>query len=444
MTRLRWKLLLAMLAVVTVTIGTSALMTRRVTHQEMLRVMVAVRKPRGGVAPIEQHFLKHGSWRGVETALDSMQRSVVVTDANHRVVAVSNDLRGSSVRVSADDTVNVVQNGARMTIRFPPVMVRDLLVYFLPERAILDPGKVAFSTLDRRLITTFAAAALVALLLTLLLSRQITHPIERLTGAVEEMAAGRLPAHVEARGHDEIAQLARSFNRMSDSIAAQEELRRRMVVDVAHELRTPLTNLRCELEAIQDGLASPDAPRIASLHEEALHLGRLVDDLQELAVAEAGGLQLHRERVDLGELVMRAVDLFRGEAERRSMQIAMANDGRVFVDADPTRVRQIVRNLVSNALQHTPDGGRVEVSVRRDGEVARVSVADNGRGIPAEQLEKIFERFYRVDEARGRDSGGAGLGLAIVRRLVEAHGGRVWAESGDAGATLTFVLPLAS
>jgi signal transduction histidine kinase len=195
------------------------------------------------------------------------------------------------------------------------------------------------------------------------------------------------------------------------------------------------TNLRCELEAIQDGLAQPDTARIASLHEEVLHLQRLVEDLQDLAIAEAGALQLHLERIDLGAAVARIV----------GAQAEVTAEPGILVAADPTRLRQVVHNLLANAASHTPDGALVRVRVARAGGDATVSVADRGPGIPANELERIFERFYRVEQARGRARGGAGLGLAIVRRLVELHGGRVWADSvaGD-GATLTFSLPLAS
>ncbi len=296
-------------------------------------------------------------------------------------------------------------------------------------------------TLDRRLIATFAAALLVAFVLTFVLSRRITRPVERLTVAVEEMARGALPAPVPVSGRDEIAELARSFNAMAAAIANQDELRRRMVSDVAHELRTPLTNLRCELEAIHDGLAVADAARVASLHEEILHLTRLADDLQELAVAEAGGLHLQLEAVDLGSTVARAAGLLRAEAERRRIALTI-EETEAMVIADHTRIGQIVRNLLTNALQHTPDGGRIGVTVRRDEAGVVVSVTDTGHGIPAAELERVFERFYRVDESRNRDSGGAGLGLAIVRRLVELHGGKVWAESSPDGARFTFTIPL--
>src|SRR5262249_10339464 len=178
--------------------------------------------------------------------------------------------------------------------------------------------------------------------------------------------------------------------------------------------------------------ADPEPARVASLHEEVLHLGRLVEDLQELAIAEAGALRLHKERIDLGDAVARVV----------GAQAELDVEPGLLVDADPTRLRQVLHNTPGKAAR---PAGRVRVRVMRAGGEARVAVTDDGPGIPAHELEHIFERFYRLDPARGRGAGGAGLGLAIVRRMVELHGGRVWAESGEGdGATFTFTMPLAS
>lgn len=440
MSRLRWKLLVAMLAVVALATGLSALLTRRVTHQELRRVLLS-RPPRPDLGPLQRHWEARRNWSGVEAVLDRMPARVVLTTRERSLVAASREVRDGSIVVSPGDVVTVIRPGVQLVIRIAPVQVGDALVYVLPAGQPLERDSVA--SLDRGLLLTFSAATLAALLLTILLSRRITGPVERLSLAVETMARGGRPAHVEVKGRDEIAQLARSFNSMAGALGEQEELRRRMVGDVAHELRTPITNLRCELESIQDGLTAADPPRLASLHEEVLHLGRLVDDLQELAVAEAGGLRLQRERIDLGAIVSAATARFLTEAEKRGIALSVRSDP-VIADADPTRIGQIVANLLGNALRHTPDGGHIDVVVRRaDGE-GLVTIADSGPGVPAAELERIFERFYRVDSARGRESGGAGLGLAIVRRLAELHGGRVWAESTPRGARFTFAIPASS
>jgi two-component system sensor histidine kinase BaeS len=287
-------------------------------------------------------------------------------------------------------------------------------VYFVPHER---PEHL--ESLDRRLLITSAIAILVAVILTFLISRHITRPIEQLTAAVQEMARGRTRTNVPVRGRDEIARLATSFNEMSDAIANQQELRKRMVGDVAHELRTPVTNLRCELESVQDGLATPN---IASLHEEVLHLQRLIDDLQELTLADAGGVKLQLQTLDLVAALEPIV------------KAPIDAQARPIVRADPLRLGQIMRNLLANAAQYNP-----RVVIRAENGNAIVSVIDSGPGIPPDELEHIFERFYRLDESRTQK--GAGLGLAIVRRLVELHGGRVWAENvPGGGAAFTFTI----
>ena len=442
MSRLRWKLLAAMVALVAVTIGITALFTRRVTHEQVHRLLVkrAPVRPDDSVRPLEDHLRSTGGWDGVDAAIDRIAGARVVLAAlSGEVIAVSAALRGARVTVDAEDRVTAALGNAQLKVQLPPVVIRDAegrpaaRAYVLPADELDEPmAQRELAAVDRSLVALFGIATLVALVLTVLISRQITRPVEQLTTAVLEMGRGATPAPVPVRGRDELARLAASFNAMAGAVATQEELRRRMVGDVAHELRTPLTNLRCELEAIQDGLAVPDAARIGSLHEEVLHLQQLVEDLQDLALAEAGALRLHRQRIELGAAVAKIA------GDRARLDVT---DG-IAVDADPTRLRQVLDNLLANAAAH---GERVEIRVaRREGE-AQVSVTDDGPGIPAAELDRIFERFYRLDEARGRERGGAGLGLAIVRRLIELHGGRVWAESTPgAGATLTFTLPLAS
>ena len=450
MTRLRWKLLAAMVALVVVTIGVSGLFTRRVTHDQVLRLMVrhAPLPLDEAVQPLEDHLRATGGWGGVDAVLDgaaaASQSRVVLTTPGGDVIAASSDLRSAKVTVDGDRLIAAGERDGhlqQLAVRIPPVVIHGpdgravAHAYVLPRSDFENTAAWReMAAIDRRLIAIFAIATVVAVLLTVLVSRRIVTPIERLTAAVQDVGRGK-PARVPVTGRDEIARLATAFNAMADAVTTQEELRRRMVGDIAHELRTPLTNLRCDLEAVQDGLATPDAARIASLHEEVLHLQRLVEDLQDLAVAEAGALALELERIDLGAAVARIVG---AQAD------VAAGDG-IMVDADVTRLRQVVDNVVANAVRHSPSGERVQIRIARAGGDATVSVIDRGPGIPAADLDRIFERFYRVDEARGRARGGAGLGLAIVRRLVELHGGRVWAESVEGhGATFTFTLPLAS
>jgi two-component system sensor histidine kinase BaeS len=259
------------------------------------------------------------------------------------------------------------------------------------------------------------------------------------------MEAGDLSRRVPVRGEDEIAGLARAFNAMADRRATAERLRRDLVNDVAHELRSPLTNMRAQIEALQDGLAAPTPETLASLEEEARLLERLVDDLQELALAEAGQIELERGPVDVLTEVQRAVQGLRPRLDEKDLRVEIdIPAGLPPVFADARRMGQVLRNLLGNAATHTLPGGLVRVSAWGEAGEVRTTVADTGPGIPPEHLPFLFERFYRADASRARATGGAGLGLAIVKQLAEAHGGRVWVESEPGrGAVFGFSLPMA-
>ncbi len=316
-------------------------------------------------------------------------------------------------------------------------------------------------------------AVLVAVLLGFILSRRITLPLRGLTLAAGRVASGDFSGRVEVRSKDELASLAAAFNTMAESLAKAEEQRRRLFSDIAHELKTPIAVIQGNLEAIADGVADPTPERIASLQEETALLTRLVTDLRDLSLAESGQLKLHPQPADLGELVGGAVAGVLTQAEERGVEVAAsAEEGLPTVLADPDRVGQILRNLIANALRYTPSGGTVTVSASSyqpsaistqhpaphvqhaeprtqnsasGASFVRVSVSDTGSGIPPEDLPHIFDRFYRVDRSRSRASGGTGLGLAVVKQLVEAHGGRVWAESElGRGAVFHFTLPAAA
>jgi signal transduction histidine kinase len=258
------------------------------------------------------------------------------------------------------------------------------------------------------------------------------------------MEKGDLTRRVRVQSRDEIGELAHAFNAMADGLTRLEQGRRRMVTDVAHELRTPLTNLRGYLEALQDGVAQPTPEVIQSLQEEALLLSRLVDGLQELALAEAGQLRLVRQPVAVDALIQQAVYALQPVAADKGLVVTCAAPPDLpRTIADPERVGQVLRNLLHNAMTHTPPGGRITVDAQVRDKAILVRVQDTGSGIAPGDLPQIFDRFFRADRSRARATGGAGLGLAIVRQLVELHGGQVWAESTlGAGSTFSFTLPI--
>ncbi len=248
------------------------------------------------------------------------------------------------------------------------------------------------------------------------------------------------------RHDDEIGRLGRAFNAMADDLARQEEVRRNLLADVAHELRNPIGIIQGELEAMMDGLVPFCPESIAAVHQETVLLGRLVGDLRTLSLAGVGQLKLKVDRVDPVGLVRSVVERGQGQSQERDVTLGLdAPTPAPEVRADVDRIEQVIRNLVSNALRHTPEGGLVTVRVRAASGSVEVSVVDNGTGVAPEELPFLFDRFYRGDRSRTNSKDGSGLGLAIVKRLVESHGGRVWAESElGKGMVFHFTLPTAS
>jgi signal transduction histidine kinase len=307
-----------------------------------------------------------------------------------------------------------------------------------------SPEETFFATINSALVQAVIIAGLVALLLALVLSNTILKPIRALTLAASRMEQGDLSQRVQIKTKDEIGGLAHAFNTMAQSLDRSEQLRRNLISDVAHELRTPLTNIRGYLEALQDEVIEPNPTLIASLYEEAVILSRLVTDLQDLTLAEAGQLHLQRAPIALQDLISNAVNSLALQARSKNLSLRVDVPSDVpLVEADPQRVGQILRNLLSNAIKHTLAGGEICVSAYTVGQEVEVRVKDTGVGIAAEHLPFLFKRFYRADPSRARATGGTGLGLAIVEQLVRAHGGRVEVESQvGQGTCFTFTLPV--
>ncbi|NYH52889.1 two-component system sensor histidine kinase BaeS [Nocardiopsis arvandica] len=329
---------------------------------------------------------------------------------------------------------------------------REQLDPYVAPAALLfidDPEREAAGVMPltgESLLRVFGVVLLVLVLtvvVSVVLSTRLVRPVRALTDAVRRMREGRAGSRVRVRDSGEIGQLADAFNEMAEHLERLEEQRKAMVSDVSHELRTPLSNLRGWLEAAQDGIADLDRDRMGMLVGETLLLQDIVDDLQDLALADAGKLRLSPEPVDAGLLVEQVVDSQRLRAGSAGLRLVAETEDVVLV-ADRTRLVQAIGNLLGNALRHTPAPGTVTVGARRSGGEAVIDVADTGVGIPARDLPYVFDRFWRAEKSRNRRTGGSGLGLAIVRNLVELHGGSVTVDSvlGE-GTTFTVRLPLA-
>ena len=314
---------------------------------------------------------------------------------------------------------------------------------------MLGPAERAYlASINSSLWLAGGLAALAAVALGLLFARQIAGPVRSLTTAARRLGAGDLDQRVPVHGRrNELGELAEAFNSMAEAVGRQEMLRRQMAADIAHELRTPLAVIQANLEAMLDGVRPLSAEEVADVHRETRLLSRLVTDLRDISLAETGQLPLRKELTDLSALVRTSVARFSSQAEEKGVRLDVeAADGELSADVDPDRIAQVLGNLLDNALRHAPAGGEVVVRLQpgTQRDEVRVTVRDTGSGIPEEHLPNIFERFYRADRARTRTDGGSGIGLAVVRQLIEAHGGRVWAESQPGkGATFGFVLPTA-
>jgi signal transduction histidine kinase len=293
---------------------------------------------------------------------------------------------------------------------------------------------------NRLLLLGGIAAGLLALGLGVLLARRATAPARELTRAARALASGDRSHRVAVEAADEFGEMAHAFNAMADAIEEEDRLRRAFAADVAHELRTPLAILRSQIEALQDGVEEPGPRALGSLHEETLRLARLVADLETLASAEAAGFSLERRPAPLRPLLEDAVREFAGPFDAADVRLEPRLDD-VTADVDPVRIRQVVSNLLSNALKFTPPGGIVRIELGREGGEAVLRVRDSGPGIPPDELPHVFDRFFRGRGARGR---GSGIGLTVARELVLAHGGGIVVESEPGrGTTFTVRLPLA-
>jgi two-component system OmpR family sensor kinase/two-component system sensor histidine kinase BaeS len=305
------------------------------------------------------------------------------------------------------------------------------------------------------------------LLLAVFFAQRLSRPLRDITRAAQQLAGGQLDVQVRRAPIRELDTLAQAFNAMARSLEQADKQRRQMTADIAHELRTPLTIIKGRLEGLQDGVYSPTPEEVDRLLGETALLERLIEDLRLLALAEAGQLPLYREPLDARDLLESARLAFAGQAASQGVALHIEAAGALSqIDADPQRMAQVLANLVANALRYTPEGGSITLRVSSEfkvmsSELAVYSadtqnsklktqnsvvfqVSDTGRGIAPEDLPHVFDRFYRADRSRARGSGGAGLGLAITRQIVVAHGGQIWAESElGHGTTISIALPVA-
>ncbi len=431
------------------------LLSRNADRSAFLRHRLAA--PDGLVSALADHHRARGSWDGVAPLLAGAEAMIppdlsgdlalVLVDTDGRVVAappgvaagepLRRGVRTATIGIDADGRpVGALVVAGRLPMRRPGPM---------------PPGAERARDFVERLSTGLLWLALLGGVLGVgvgvAISRGLSAPLDRLAAAARAVGARDFGQRVAPAGSAELVAVAHAFNDMAADLQRAERLRRDLVADVAHELRTPLTVLQGNLQAMLDGVYPIDAAEVGRLHDQTRVLSRLVDDLHALAQAEAGQLVLDRRPTDVAGFVEGVVAAFAPAAAAAGVDLAGDVPPRLpRMAVDPLRMAQVVQNLVANALRHTPAGGRVVVAGRAEGRDVAIEVRDTGEGIAAEDLGRVFERFYRADRARARASGGTGLGLAIARAIVQAHGGTIEAASAGVpgeGSVFTVRVPTA-
>lgn len=392
---------------------------------------------------LQTYYLAHGSWDGVDQL---PERTLLASEEDEEENRVDFWLLDEEQRIYLKPSESqMAQIGQVYTftgdeIRYPIIVDGQQVGTFIQQESLFDANALG-PLPEVLLISSFTA--LLTLLIGLFLMRRIVTPLADMMVAAQQVSAGDLSARVAVNGPDDFRTLTDSFNRMVATLEKNEQERRDLLADIAHELRTPLSILRGRLEGILDGIYSASEAQIAFVLEESLLMEQLVDDLRLLTLAEARQLRLERQPIELGELAQRLVELFEPEADEKEISLSTQIEPNLPpVLADPQRIAQVIGNLVGNALRYIPSGSHIEISVRRVKAGIALSVSDNGPGIPETELPYLFDRFWRGERSRARSSGGAGLGLAIAKQLIEAQGGHIEAQNqATGGLRVTFVLP---
>ena len=414
---------------------------------------------------VEDFYAQNGSWDGVDQVLSSAP-GVIAGHGSGRGQGQGGIQTQPGVQAgqrtfglaNADGVVLVGLEGlyptgdqlaqSQLDSGVPILYEGKLVGTLLSSRSLSYSGleQNFLNQVNQGLLWTLLAAVFVVSLLSLLMSGNFTRPIKALTTASRNLAEGKRTQLVEVGSSDELGELGESFNRMSLEIENAERLRKQMTADVAHDLRTPLTVIGGYVEAARDGALDLTPERLDVIGLEVNRLNRLVSDLRTMSQSDSGELLISREAVDPALLLSKIGEVFRLQTEQKGISLAVeAAEGLPAFSGDEGRLMQVLENLVANAIRHTPTGGEISLKVSEEAKNHKLlfSVADSGEGIPEEELPLIFERFHRVDKSRHADSNQSGLGLAIARAIVEAHGGKIWAESTrGVGTTIRFEIPL--
>lgn len=460
MNRLWVRLTLAVAGIIGISFGITAFTAQQYFFSEAnIRSMVSARLtwPAGLRAQLTEFYISHGSWQGVETVMAGAE-STLFLESRLRLTLILTDPEGRVLYAAADPDRPERLDASQLEQALPIKVAGDTVGFldlvsgerqsrrdFLPSSAEGSPRGFPEQVIGF-LLQVFLIVGVLATGFGMLVSRRLSAPLTHLVDGTQAIARRDLSFRVTEEGSTEMRELAYSFNEMAKALEDAETLRRNLLADVAHELRTPLTVLEGNLQAILDDVYPLEKAEIARLYDQTRHLHGLVNDLRLLAQAEARQLPLQRTSEDLVVLLEETADLFYALAGEKGISLHMnLPQSAVFATVDRVRLAQTLQNLLTNALKHTAAGGVISLSLRAEEKSATIAVADNGEGIASEDIAFVFDRFYRVDKNRTRDTGGVGLGLAIAQALVEAHDGRIDAASAGLGqgSTFTVRLPLA-
>ena len=486
---LQFRLLVAFTLVILLTIGAVFFMMWQAATGQIQQFGERVERMVGNRIQfvVTDYYLAHGNWEGVRPLVqqigEQFRHRVILADADGKIIAdsttetpdnqvnlesfISRTLTSSHERrdsLSPEPGVTppsepppLISFGPRMP--GPPAPAEPAsttsaesktigFLFILPltqSETGLEALQIMYRQLGNYFLLGACLAVVVAFLFTLFLSRRILSPVKELRTAAQRLGKGDFSQRVDIKDKSEIGELASTFNSMAGNLQRDEQLRQHMVSDIAHELRSPLTNVRGYLEAINDGLLKPDSATISSIYDETILLSRLVNDLQELSLAEAGELKLYCQPEEVAEIVRQSINAVQAKAVEKGLELSTDIPTNLpEVNIDFLRIRQVLLNLIENAMAHTTAGGTINVSASLNLDFVEVSVSDTGEGISAEEVVNIFERFHRVDKSRSRSTGGSGLGLTIARYIVEEHQGKIWVRSEPGqGSRFSFTLPVA-
>lgn len=395
---------------------------------------------------LEDYYTAQGSWKGIEQAELFLRypahdeppkpyNPLTVTDQSGKVLRA-----GSNFNLGDTVSKEEVEHGTPIQVDGETV---GYLIFSPPPYDENSPERDFLNRTTKFLIYSALGTIAIACILGVLLSRSLTSPIRELTQATHAVSGGDLSQQVPVRSSDELGTLAQAFNKMSSELSRSVNARRQMTADIAHELRTPLSLILGHAEAVHDGVLPPTLENFEIIREEATRLEHLVNDLRILSLADAGELTMSLQIIEPERLLQEIASLYQYQAQHKNIALDLDIGLPLStIEVDPGRITQVLTNILDNALRHTPEGGRIILSAREASDQVELAVQDSGPGLKTEDLERIFERFYRTDAARQRDdNGGSGLGLAIAKSIVQAHGGQVSAES-EAGKGLKVIIRL--